>query len=106
MASELYGLKFTSKAEEDLDEIYGYITKTLLAEKAAADLMAKFEASILRLKDYPYSCSFVVDEPLKSRGYRKLIVDNYIAFYLVNEIEHRVVIMRILFGASNYQLIL
>lgn len=93
MAGERYELKFTPKAEEDL------------AEKAATDLMDKFEASILRLKDYPYSCSFVVDEPLKSRGYRKLIVDNYIAFYLVDETEHQIIIMRILFGASNYQAI-
>jgi addiction module RelE/StbE family toxin len=104
MAGERYELKFTPKAEEDLDELYGYII--LLAEKAATDLMDKFEASILRLKDYAYSCSFVVDEPLRSRGYRKLIVDNYIAFYLVDETEHQIIIMRILFGASNYQAIL
>lgn len=57
----------------------------------------------MRLKDFPYSCSFVLDEPLKNRGYRKLIVDNYIVFYLVNEMEKQVVVMRILYGAQNYQ---
>ena len=57
----------------------------------------------MRLKDFPYSCSFVLDEPLKSRGYRRLIVDNYIVFYLVNEMEKQVVVMRILYGAQNFQ---
>jgi len=57
----------------------------------------------MRLKYYPYSGSFVLDEFLKSRGYRKLIIDNYLAFYLVNEPEKQVVIMRILYGAQNYQ---
>lgn len=47
-----------------------------------------------------------MDEPLKARGYRKLIIDNYLVFYLVNENEGQVVIMRILYGASKYQNIL
>ncbi|WP_425061443.1 hypothetical protein [Sporomusa carbonis] len=34
------------------------------------------------------------------------MVDNYLVFYLVNEAEEEVVIMRILYGASNYQDIL
>lgn len=57
----------------------------------------------MRLRYFPYSCSFVLDEPLKNKGYRKLIVDNYIAFYLVNETEKQVVVMRILYGAQNYE---
>lgn len=106
MESKEYSLKFTPKAEEDLDEIYGYIANNLFAPEAAENLMDKLENSILRLKAFPYSCSLVLDEPLKKRGYRKLIVDNYIVFYLVNEQEHQVIIMRILYGASNYKNIL
>lgn len=106
MGSGEYSLKFTSKAEEDLDEIYGYIANNLLAPEAAENLMDKIETGIMRLKAFPYSCSFVLDGPLRKRGYRKLIVDNYIVFYLVNEQERQVVIMRILYGASNYHTII
>ena len=56
--------------------------------------------------DFPYSGSFVLDDLLKSKGYHKLIIENYLVFYLVNEIEKQVVIMRILYGAQNYQNIL
>ena len=106
MESKEYRLKFTSQAEVDLDEVYEYITHHLFAPETAENLMNKIETSIMRLKVFPYACSFVLDEPLKKRGYRKLIVDNYIVFYLVNEQEHQVIIMRILYGASNYQTIL
>lgn len=106
MESKEYSLKFTSKAEEDLDDIFGYIANNLFAPEAAENLMDKIETGIMRLKAFPYSCSFVLDEPLKKRGYRKLIVDNYIVFYLVNEQERQVIIMRILYGATSYQTIL
>ena len=106
MEDKEYSLKFTAKAEEDLDEIYYYIADNLFAPETAESLMDKFENRILRLKAFPYSCSFVLDETLKKRGYRKLVIDNYIVFYLVNEQKEQVIIMRILYGASNYKDIL
>ena len=106
MSEGRYSLKFTPKASEDLEEIYRYISRKLFAEIAADNLLARIESTIRRLEDFPYSGAFVADEPLKNRGYRKLIVDNYIAFYLVDEMEKQVVIMRILYGAQNYQNIL
>jgi len=72
MESKEYSLKFTPKAEEDLDEIYGYIANNLFAPEAAENLMDKLENSILRLKAFPYSCSFVLDEPLKKRRLSKV----------------------------------
>ncbi|MDD3267848.1 MAG: type II toxin-antitoxin system RelE/ParE family toxin [Syntrophomonadaceae bacterium] len=131
MSGKRYKLKFTPKASEDLEQIFSYITGSLMAEIAADNLLEKIEISIMRLESFPYSGSFIVDEPLKNRGYRKLIIGNlsigrnceavsthrcneagdvfsprYIAFYLVNEQEKQVVIMRILYGAQNYQDIL
>jgi len=106
MPNSNYSLKFTPKAYDDLDEIYSYISTKLFAEVVAFNLMDKIEIEINRLTEFPFSCSLVLDEPLKSRGYRKLIIDNYIIFYLLNEVEKQVVIMRILYGATNYQNVL
>ena len=108
MSTRNYRLKFTPKAEEDFEEIYGYIINTLFAENAANRLIDKIEKEIMRLTEFPFSCSYVLDDPLKARGYRKLIVENYLVFYLVDEAEAQaqVVIMRVLYGASNYQNIL
>ena len=106
MSGSSFHLKFTAAAYDDLEQIYSYISKKLLAETAADNLLEKIESSIMRLKKFPYSGSLVSDEPLRKRGYRKLIIDNYIVIYLVNEMDKQTVIMRILYGAQNYQNIL
>ncbi|HET7579249.1 MAG TPA: type II toxin-antitoxin system RelE/ParE family toxin [Bacillales bacterium] len=102
MPENKYTVKIAPKAFEDLDEIYSYISDELYNEGAADSLLEKIETSIMRLKEFPFSCSFVTDEILKDKGYRKLIVENYIAFYLVRE-EKQVVVMRVLYGGQKYQ---
>jgi hypothetical protein len=44
--------------------------------------MEKIETGIMRFKQFPFSCSHVLDKALKTRGYRRFIVDNFIVFYL------------------------
>jgi len=106
MSNDKFALKFTPKAEEDLDQIYSYISEKLSAVSAALNLMENIENSVLRLKMFPYSGSTVSDNILNSKGYRKLIIDNFIVFYIVREEEKTIVIMRILYGAQNYNDIL
>lgn len=101
-----YKLQFTQIAEDDLDGIYRYISEQLVAPKAANDLMDDIETSIMSLRDFPYSGSPATDDILKSRGYRKVIVKNYIVFHLIDEAEKQVVIMRVLYGAQKYENIL
>lgn len=87
MGVNKYTLKITPAAKEDLEKIYGYITNELYNESAAKNLLDKIEESFMRLKDFPFSCNFVADEFLKNKGYRKLIIDNYIGFYIVDEVK-------------------
>lgn len=101
-----YKLKFAPIAEDDLDGIYRYISEHLIAPKAATDLMDDIETSIMQLKDFPYSGSPIADDILRGRGYRKLIVKNYIVFHLIDETEKQVVIMRVLYGAQQYEKLL
>ncbi len=103
MPENKYKIKITPKANDDLDEIYSYIAEELFNEQSAEDLMDKIETNVMRLGEFPLSGSLVKDNVLKDKGYRKLIINNYIAFYIVDEIEKRVVIMRILYGRQKYQ---
>ena len=57
----------------------------------------------MRLRSFPFSCNYVGEEYLRNKGYRKLIVDNYIVFYLLNEEKEQVVIMRVLYGKQKYE---
>lgn len=103
MSEKKYKIKITPKANDDLDEIYKYIFEELFNLDAADNLMNKIEKSMMRLGEFPLSCSLVEDNVLKNKGYRKLIIDNYIAFYIVDDKEERVVIMRVLYSRQKYQ---
>ena len=72
MSTNKYQLKITTKASEDLDEIYAYISSEINNETAALNLLGEIEK-------------------------------NYITFYIVNEKDKRVIIMRVLYGGQNYQ---
>jgi addiction module toxin, RelE/StbE family len=101
-----YRLQFTSKAAKDLDAIYDYIFNTLSATMAANDLLEHIEKATRQLTVFPYSGPHVLEESLRMKGYRKIIVDNYLLFYVVDETEKQVVVIRVLFGASKYEKIL
>ncbi len=99
----MYSIKITPTASQDLDDIYRYIAYELVNEDAAENLMDRIESSVMRLKDFPLSCNLVADEMLRDKGYRRLIVDNYVAFYIVDKVGKQVVIMRVLYGRQKYQ---
>jgi toxin ParE1/3/4 len=98
-----YTIKMTPKAANDLDDIYRYISEKLFATSAATNILERIEKEIMRLRKFPFSCNYVADEYLRNKGYRKLIVDNYVALYLIEEEKEQVIIMRVLYGKRKYE---
>jgi toxin ParE1/3/4 len=103
MEENKYQVEFTSKAIADLEQIYVYIANELFNPDAAQRLLYKFEKQIMILSSYPFSSNIVQDSYLRKKGYRKLVVDNYLVFYLVDEISSKVRVMRVLYGAQQYE---
>jgi toxin ParE1/3/4 len=103
MAENKYSVEFTAKAVADLEQIYLYITNDLFNPYAAQRLLDKIEKQMMILRSFPFSSSVVQDTFLRKKGYRKLVVDNYLVFYLIDEIEKKVRIMRVLYGAQQYE---
>ncbi|EEG76392.1 type II toxin-antitoxin system RelE/ParE family toxin [Dethiobacter alkaliphilus] len=98
-----YKLKFTSSAESDLNEIYIYISNNLLAPETAQRLMGRIEEDIYKLCDFPFRCELSRNELLREKGYRKLVIDNYIVLYLVDEESKTVIIARAFYGSMDYE---
>jgi addiction module RelE/StbE family toxin len=98
-----YTIKMTPKAADDLENIFQYISEELFAISSAANILRDIEKGIMRLKEFPFSCNYVADEYLKSKCYRKLIIDNYLVFYLVEEENKQVIIIRVLYGKQKYE---
>ena len=96
-----YEIILTEIAKEELEEIYEYISKNLLEKAAANRLMEKIEKNILRLEQNPYSCVEVRIKP-HNEVYHKLVIDNYIVLYEVDEEYKQVVIYRIIYQKMDY----
>lgn len=101
MDTNTYEIVFTDTAKEELEGIYNYISEHLLEVEVANRLMDKIEQNILRLEQNPYSCLEVHIKP-HNNLYRKLVIDNYVALYEIEETYKQVVIYRVLHGKRDY----
>lgn len=103
MKNSKYGILFTPLAKEDLDEIDLYISSNLQNPNAAERLLNRIEESVSKLSKFPYIAPNASDAYLSSKGYRKLVIENYLVFYLVDEIHGNVIIMHVIYAAREYQ---
>ena len=68
MENELYKIRYTPLAYEDLDSIDSYISETLCNESAAERLLDKIEKAAGQLKQFPRMGSEVEDPYLSAKG--------------------------------------
>ena len=97
----MYKLIFAPEFSKDLDNTFEYISNILKANNASKDLMKEIDDSIMNLKNMPYMYP-ECNEPLKSLGYRIIIVKNYIMIYEVNEKKNNVNLLRLFYAKSDY----
>jgi addiction module RelE/StbE family toxin len=97
-----YNIEITEPAEKDLLEIGNYIANELLEPDIAVKVVNKIAEAVLDLEVMPYRNTLVADDRLAIQGFRKIIVDNFIVFYIVSEERKIVTIVRILYGKRDW----
>jgi toxin ParE1/3/4 len=97
-----YNIQITEPAEEDLYEIGAYISKELLEPEIAKKVISQIAKRINSLEDMPLRNALVADERLAYKGIRKIMVDNYIIFYIANDGSKIVTIIRILYSRRDW----
>ena len=105
MASK-FGYRLTKRAESDLDGIVSYIAVELTNPQAASDFVDKLQDNIEEARNFPESGSLVYNEFLQVENVRKKLVGNYIMYYLSDEKEKIIYILRIVYGKRNMDEIL
>jgi len=99
-----YKVQITDKALADMEEIYNYIAIQLQAPENAMGQYNRIAEAIEGLNVFPERVRLMESEPEQTMGLRQLVVDNYSAFYVIeNEI---VIVTRVLYSASNMEKIL
>ncbi|MBN2657687.1 MAG: type II toxin-antitoxin system RelE/ParE family toxin [Spirochaetales bacterium] len=98
-----YKALLTGKAYDDLRDIYRYIKEVLHNTSSALAIIDEIEQRIMLLEEYPFTGNNAQEHELQTRGYRKLIINNYIALYTVNDKRKEVHIVRVFYGKRDYQ---
>ena len=91
-------IEYLPIAVADLDEIFIFIADNSL--QAAMELIDRIDASVAGLESFPEMGLIAKPPRLARKGYRVLIVDDYLVFYVV--MDDIVEIRRIVSGKRNY----
>ncbi len=97
-----YSIIIEKYAQKDLESIYNYISNNLVNKDAAIKLLNKIIDKFDTVALFPKSAPLINNEYVKNKNIRKLLVDNYIAFYEVDDIYKEIRIIRIMYGMQNY----
>ena len=97
-----YTIHITGKAERDLNDAVDYIDYNLLNPLAADRLLEKTEAEINKLATMPKRHKIVDDPVLAAWGIRFIRINNYLAFYIVDEENKIVHLVRFLYGKRDW----
>lgn len=97
-----YKIIIEKYAQKDLMDIYDYIANTLVNKDAAIKLLNKVNEKFDIISSFPKSSPLINNEYVKNKNIRKILIDNYIAFYEVDDINCEIRIIRIMYGMMNY----
>jgi plasmid stabilization system protein ParE len=101
MASNGYDFVLTETAETDIDAAFKYISEILGNPDAASDLADDLEEQIDRICKRPLTGKLVENDYLRRSDVRRFLVDNYIAYYIIDEDNEIIVILRFVYGGRD-----
>lgn len=100
---DTFYIKITDEASLDLIQIYNYIANELKVPKIAAKQVDRIRKTIQSLDVLPLRNPIVSWEPWKSKFYRQVPIDNFIAYYATDEKQQIVTVLRIFYGKRNIE---
>ena len=97
-----FKIRIFKSAQKDLQDIVDYINT--LSPTAAIKQYDNLIEKTGSLAEMPERCPLLKDINLRLKGYRSLVVDNYLVFFVVK--DNIVQIRRILYGHMKYEWVL
>ncbi len=97
-----YKIIIEKHAQNDIESIYNYISNNLVNKEAAIKLLNKINDKFNSITLFPKSAPLINNNYVKNKNIRKLLIDNYIAFYEVDDINNEIRIIRVMYGMQNY----
>ena len=102
MDTNKYKVILTETAIDDIDQSYEYISQNLCANKAAENLMLNINRKIMQLEYSPKMHMKMDKCDRTKRFYRRIVVNNYVILYTIDEQLGAVYISHMYYSRRNY----
>jgi addiction module RelE/StbE family toxin len=99
--SVVYEVKIITQAQEQMAEIVDYISNELCVPDAANNLLKKMESSIMSLSEFPERYQLIDEEPWRTEGVRKLLVNNFLIYYWIDKDRKKVQVIAVIYEKRN-----
>jgi plasmid stabilization system protein ParE len=101
MAFDRYNYVLTESAEADIDEAFDYIANELVNPDAASAFADELEEKLEEICKTQKAGRPVHNPYLKRDDIRRVLVKNYIAYYLINEEAAKIVVLRVVYNRRD-----
>lgn len=101
-----FRVEYSPEAFEDLKAIYSYIAFHLKEQETAAGQTGRIRREIRSLEDFPERYAALDWEPWASMGVRKMPVDRYVVYYMVDRAAPLVSVVRVFYGGRDVESII
>lgn len=106
MASNRYNYVLTESAEADIDEAFDYIANDLENPDAASAFADELEERLEEVCKTPKAGRPVHNPYLKRDDIRRVLVKNYIAYYLIDEKKENIAVLRVVYNRHDQDKVL
>ena len=98
-----YKVSYSADALDDLRKIYAYIADKLLVPDIAVAQLERIRKEVRLLDFMPARYVLVEWEPWHSMKIHQLPVDNFIVYYLVDDVKKAVTVVRVFYGGRDIE---
>lgn len=96
-----YVVKITMQAQEQMQETARYIADNLQAPETALRMLDTLEKEIASLSRFPNRIALTEEEPWRNYGVHKMPVKNYLIYFWIDEVAHKVQVTAAVYGKRD-----
>lgn len=96
-----YHIKLYPRAYRDMEEIYRYIAIEKQVPENAKAQTDRIWRAIKKLETFPSSHQDRLEGKYAGKGYKQLLVDNYMVIYKIDETEKTVYVITVQYQGRN-----
>lgn len=96
-----YKIMLSPRAFRDIDDIFSYIALEKMSPENAKGQTDRIWAALKKLDTFPQSHQERTEGRYARKGYRQLLIDNYIAIFRIDEVTKTVYVITVQYQGRN-----